>query len=137
MLLADTTRPGGDCLWTGCVPSKALLAAAHAAADARAAARFGVHVDGVRVDFGEVMTHVASVISNVEPDDSPATLRAAGVRVAHAQARFAGPDVAIMENVDDGMAMAMATARATARATATARAHRHGLPRSRSGSGTR
>lgn len=92
VLLVDTTRPGGDCLWTGCVPSKALLAAAHAAADARTAARFGVQVDGVRVDFGEVMTHVRSAIEHVEPDDSPDTLRAAGVRVAHAQARFTGPD---------------------------------------------
>ena len=100
VLLADTTRPGGDCLWTGCVPSKALLAAAHAAADARAAGRFGVHVDGVRVDFGEVMTHVGSVISHVEPDDSPAALRAAGVRVAHAHARFSGSDSAMIARVD-------------------------------------
>jgi pyruvate/2-oxoglutarate dehydrogenase complex dihydrolipoamide dehydrogenase (E3) component len=102
VLLVDTTRPGGDCLWTGCVPSKALLAAAHAAADARAAARFGVHVQGVRVDFAEVMTHVRSTIVRVEPDDSPATLRSAGVHVAHAQARFTGRDRAHVTAVDDG-----------------------------------
>ena len=51
VLLVERERTGGECLWTGCVPSKALLAAAHAAADARAAARLGVSVDGVRVDF--------------------------------------------------------------------------------------
>jgi pyruvate/2-oxoglutarate dehydrogenase complex dihydrolipoamide dehydrogenase (E3) component len=102
VLLVDATRPGGDCLWTGCVPSKALLAAAHAAADARTAARLGVHVDGVQVDFGEVMTHVRSAITHVEPDDSPATLRAAGVKVAHARARFTGPDTAAIAGVDDG-----------------------------------
>lgn len=102
VLLVDTVRPGGDCLWTGCVPSKALLAAAHAAADARAAGRLGVHVDGVRVDFGEVMTHVRSAIREVEPDDSPATLRDAGVRVARARARFTGPDRAVLSAVGPG-----------------------------------
>jgi len=39
MLLVERARTGGDCLWTGCVPNKALLAAAHAAADTRGAAR--------------------------------------------------------------------------------------------------
>ncbi len=42
VLLVERDRTGGDCLWTGCVPSKALLAAADAAASARAASRFGV-----------------------------------------------------------------------------------------------
>ncbi|MDQ3579881.1 MAG: FAD-dependent oxidoreductase [Actinomycetota bacterium] len=45
VLLVERDRTGGDCLWTGCVPSKALLAAASAAADARTAGRLGVHVD--------------------------------------------------------------------------------------------
>ncbi len=109
VLLVEDTRPGGDCLWTGCVPSKALLAAAHAAADARAAARFGVHVDSVRVDFGEVMTHVRSVIGYVEPDDSPATLRAAGVNVAHAYARFTGTDTAAVNAAEGGLGAAAPT----------------------------
>ena len=51
VLLVERDRIGGDCLWTGCVPSKALLGAAHAAHDARTAARYGIHVDGVTVDF--------------------------------------------------------------------------------------
>ncbi len=108
VLLVEDTRPGGDCLWTGCVPSKALLAAAHAAADARAAARFGVHVDSVRVDFGEVMTHVRSVIGYVEPDDSPATLRAAGVNVAHAYAGT-GTDTAAVNAAEGGLGAAAPT----------------------------
>jgi len=41
VLLVERDRPGGDCLWTGCVPSKALLAAA-GASDARTATRFGI-----------------------------------------------------------------------------------------------
>ncbi|MGI8680773.1 MAG: dihydrolipoyl dehydrogenase family protein [Mycobacteriales bacterium] len=94
VLLVEQDRTGGDCLWTGCVPSKALLSSAHAAADARAAARLGVHVDGVRVDFAQVMQHVRLALTAIEPEDSPAALRAAGVRVVHGTARLSGPDTA-------------------------------------------
>ncbi len=94
VLLVERDRTGGDCLWTGCVPSKALLAAAHAVAEARTAARYGVHIAGVRVDFAEVMTHVRLAISTIEPVDSPRALRAAGVHVAHGTARFTGSDTA-------------------------------------------
>jgi len=51
VLLVEADRAGGESLWTGCVPSKALLTAAHAAADARAASHYGVTVTGVAVDF--------------------------------------------------------------------------------------
>ena len=97
VLLVERDRTGGDCLWTGCVPSKALLAAAHAAADARAAARLGVHIDSVRVDFAEVMEHVRLAITTIEPEDAPAALRAAGVRVVHGTARLSGPDTAVVD----------------------------------------
>ena len=62
VLLVERDRTGGDCLWTGCVPSKALLAAAESAAGARRAERFGVLVDGIRVDFPRVMQHVHAAI---------------------------------------------------------------------------
>lgn len=97
VLLVERARTSGDCLWTGCVPSKALLAAAHAAADARAAARYGVHVGGVRVDFAEVIAHVRRAIAAIEPDDSPETLRRAGVRVVHGTARLTGSDAATVD----------------------------------------
>ncbi|PZS32233.1 MAG: oxidoreductase [Pseudonocardiales bacterium] len=97
VLLVEQDRTGGDCLWTGCVPSKALLSAAHAAADARAAARLGVHIDGVRVDFSQVMAHVRLAITTIEPQDSPAALRAAGARVVHGTARLSGPDTASVD----------------------------------------
>ncbi len=102
VLLVEATRPGGDCLWTGCVPSKALLAAAHAAADARMAVRYGVHVEGIRVDFGEVMMHVRAAIHAIEPDDSPTTLRAAGAHVARGSARLIGPDSAAIVDSSPG-----------------------------------
>ncbi len=97
VLLVERDRTGGDCLWTGCVPSKALLSAAHATADARAAARLGVHVDGVRVDFSQVMQHVRLAITAIEPEDSPAALRAAGARVVHGTARLSGLDTASVD----------------------------------------
>lgn len=96
VLLAERDRTGGDCLWTGCVPSKAILSAAHAVADARDAGRFGVRVDGTGVDFGAVMAHVRAAIAAIAPVDSPASLRAAGVRVAHGEARLTGPRSAVI-----------------------------------------
>ncbi|MDN5744850.1 MAG: FAD-dependent oxidoreductase [Nocardioidaceae bacterium] len=92
VVLIESERPGGDCLWTGCVPSKALLAAAHTANTARTSARFGIHTDEVRVDFAAVMARVHEVIAAIEPADAPVTLRAAGVHLAHATGRFTASD---------------------------------------------
>ncbi|MGV8979109.1 MAG: dihydrolipoyl dehydrogenase family protein [Cellulomonas sp.] len=89
--LIERDRTGGDCLWTGCVPSKALLAAAGHAAAARHGASLGVSVSSVVVDFSAVLRHVRSTIAAIEPVDSPVALEAAGVSVLHGQARFAGP----------------------------------------------
>lgn len=94
VLMAERDRPGGDCLWTGCVPSKALLAAAGAAADARRAARLGVHAGPVRVAFDEVTAHVRAAIATIEPVDSAEAMRAAGVAYAAATARFTGAGTA-------------------------------------------
>ena len=96
VLLVERDRTGGDCLWTGCVPSKALLAAAHAAASARAAGRFGVDVGEVRVDFGRVRKHLQAAIEHIAPVDSVAALEAAGVPVASAEAVLTGPDSAVV-----------------------------------------
>ncbi|MCZ2823237.1 MULTISPECIES: dihydrolipoyl dehydrogenase family protein [unclassified Modestobacter] len=97
VLLTERERTGGDCLWTGCVPSKALLASATAAADARAAARLGVDVAGVEVDFARVMIHVKQAIATIEPVDSPETLRSKGVTVLTGDAVFTGPDRATVD----------------------------------------
>ena len=71
-------------------PSKSLLAAAHAAADARAAHSIGVLIDGVRVDYARVMEHVRRAILAIEPADSVAALERAGVRVLRGETRFTG-----------------------------------------------
>lgn len=88
--LIERHRLGGECLWTGCVPSKALLACARAAADARDAGRFGIRTGEVQVDFEAVMKHVHDARRTIEPHDSPERFRGLGVDVIEGEARFTG-----------------------------------------------
>jgi pyruvate/2-oxoglutarate dehydrogenase complex dihydrolipoamide dehydrogenase (E3) component len=89
--VVERERTGGDCLWTGCVPSKALLAAARRAQAVRDCARFGVTAVQPQVDFPAVMEHVHAAIAAVEPHDSAESLREAGVTVLAGRARFTAP----------------------------------------------
>ncbi len=90
VLLIEEDRLGGDCLWTGCVPSKSLIAAASAAATARGSAHLGITATGVTVDFGAVMAHVHAAMQAIAPDDSAESLEKAGVDVMHGRAVFTG-----------------------------------------------
>jgi pyruvate/2-oxoglutarate dehydrogenase complex dihydrolipoamide dehydrogenase (E3) component len=84
---------GGDCLNVGCVPSKALIRAARAAAGVREATNFGVRVDGeVRVDFGAVMERMRRLRADISPHDSAARFRSLGVDVFLGAGRFVGRD---------------------------------------------
>lgn len=91
-VLIERARMGGDCLNTGCVPSKALLAAAHAAMAARAAERLGVRTGPVEIDWAMVRAHVRRTIAAIAPMDSAARFRALGARVIAGEARFTGRD---------------------------------------------
>ncbi|MBC06613.1 FAD-dependent oxidoreductase [Thalassospira sp.] len=91
VVLIEKGKMGGDCLNTGCVPSKALLAAAHAAENARQASRFGVLTGSVDVDFGRAIDHVHSVIAGIAPHDSVERFEELGCTVIQAEARFTGP----------------------------------------------
>jgi pyruvate/2-oxoglutarate dehydrogenase complex dihydrolipoamide dehydrogenase (E3) component len=86
--LIEKQRMGGECLWTGCVPSKALLACARAAADARAAGRYGIHTGDVTVDFRAVIGHVHRARLAIAPNDSPERFTGLGVDVIAGEARF-------------------------------------------------
>jgi pyruvate/2-oxoglutarate dehydrogenase complex dihydrolipoamide dehydrogenase (E3) component len=92
VVLIERGRMGGDCLNFGCVPSKSLIAAAHAAHAARAAARFGIRVDAPTVDGAAVFKRVRDVIAAIAPNDSVERFEGLGVRVIRDHARFAGPD---------------------------------------------
>jgi pyruvate/2-oxoglutarate dehydrogenase complex dihydrolipoamide dehydrogenase (E3) component len=87
-VLVEKNRLGGECLHTGCVPSKALLAAAKRAAEMRHSDAFGMHAVEVRVDFAKVIAHVRATIAAVAPADSPERFRGLGVRVIEGEARF-------------------------------------------------
>ena len=87
VVLIERARMGGECLYTGCVPSKALLAAAHAARAAQQATRLGIDAKP-RVDFTRVHGHVESVIAAIAPHDSAERFRQLGVEVIEGDARF-------------------------------------------------
>ncbi|MDQ0726474.1 NAD(P)/FAD-dependent oxidoreductase [Microbacterium sp. W4I20] len=91
VLLVEAGRFGGECLHTGCVPSKALIAAAATAHEIRRGAELGVHAEGMRVDFSAVMAHVRAAIRTIEPVDSPEALHRDGVHTLVGRARFDGP----------------------------------------------
>jgi len=80
---------GGDCLNVGCVPSKALLSAAHTAATVRDAGELGVEVPaGTRVDFAKVMERMRKLRSDISPHDSVKRLSDLGIDVFLGQGRF-------------------------------------------------
>lgn len=91
VVLIEKGKMGGDCLNTGCVPSKALLAAGHSAENARTASRFGVATGPVDVDFAKAMDHVRSVIAGIAPHDSAERFKELGCTVLLGEARFTGP----------------------------------------------
>ena len=90
VLLVDRERLGGDCLWTGCVPSKALIRCAAVAHTARRSGEYGVLTEPT-VDFPAAMAHVSRAMARIAAADSPAALAAHGVEVAFGGALFLGP----------------------------------------------
>ena len=91
--LVERDLMGGDCLNVGCVPSKALLRAARAAADVREAGAFGVQVPpGARVDFPAVMERMRRLRARISHADSARRYRDAGIDVFLGAGRFTGPD---------------------------------------------
>src|SRR5271168_1426021 len=89
--LIERDRMGGDCLNTGCVPSKALLAASHAMRGVRRAARFGIIAPDPIADWEAVRCHVQGVIAGIAPIDSEARFRALGATVLRGESRFIDP----------------------------------------------
>lgn len=91
--IVERDRMGGDCLNHGCVPSKGLLRAAHAAHDVRSATQFGVHPGGrIEVDFGEAMRRMRRLRARISRNDSAQRLRDLGIDVYLGHARFVAPD---------------------------------------------
>ncbi len=91
--LVERALMGGDCLVSGCVPSKAILRSARAVGDILGAERFGVRAPGgAEVDFARVMERMRQVRARIAPHDSAARFRDLGVDIFLGEARFSGPD---------------------------------------------
>jgi pyruvate/2-oxoglutarate dehydrogenase complex dihydrolipoamide dehydrogenase (E3) component len=88
VVLFEKGEMGGDCLNTGCVPSKALIAAAKTAQQMRTAARFGIQPVEPKVDWLKVRAHVNGVIETIAPIDSQERFEGLGVTVFREHARF-------------------------------------------------
>ncbi len=89
--LIERHRMGGDCLNTGCVPSKALLRTARLMADARNAEGYGIARMSSEIDFAQVMERVQQVVRKVEPHDSVERYTELGVDVILGEARIVSP----------------------------------------------
>ncbi len=89
--LVEKHRLGGDCLYTGCVPSKALIRSARFLSQVRRASEFGVRSAQVEFDFAEAMVRVQRVIQAIEPHDSVERYTALGVDVVMGAARIVSP----------------------------------------------
>ena len=89
--LIERDRMGGECLNTGCVPSKALLRTARLMADARNAQRYGIAKVAVEIDFAQVMQRVQAIVRKIAPHDSDERYTALGVDVIRGEARIVSP----------------------------------------------
>jgi dihydrolipoamide dehydrogenase len=89
--LVEKHKMGGDCLNTGCVPSKALIKSAKVASLIKRAKEFGINVPESNVDFPAVMERVQSIITKVEPHDSVERFESLGVECIEGEARITSP----------------------------------------------
>lgn len=100
VVLFEGGEMGGDCLNSGCVPSKALLAVAKAAHYARSNARFGVHVADKKIDFAAAKDYVDIVIDTIAPHDSVARFNSLGVTVISEYAHFKTSHIVVSDNYE-------------------------------------
>ena len=96
--LIEMDRLGGESLWSGCIPSKALLASARAVREARRASRLGIDVGPVTVDFPRVMARVRDAQVRLQPNASPERYRSLGVEVIAGAARFLDADRVVVDS---------------------------------------
>ena len=101
-LMIERHKLGGDCTWTGCVPSKLLLKSADVAQTVRDAEKYGIDATLNEVDFQAVMNRLRSIREEIyEEDDHPENFEAMHIDVRHGHARFINPTTIEIEN-DEG-----------------------------------
>lgn len=98
--LVEKHRMGGDCLNTGCVPSKALIKTARVLSTIRRAKEYGLKSAGAEFDFAEVMERVQRVIKTIEPHDSVERFESLGVECVHGEAKIISPWIVEIQKSD-------------------------------------
>jgi pyruvate/2-oxoglutarate dehydrogenase complex dihydrolipoamide dehydrogenase (E3) component len=88
VVLIEKGAMGGECLNTGCVPSKAMIAASRRAEAFRNSGPFGIKPVSPDIEFDKVNDHIHRVISAIAPNDSKERFTGMGVRVIEGEARF-------------------------------------------------
>ena len=91
VILVQSGPMGGDCLNTGCVPSKSLISIAHTMHQIKTAGDRGITVGEPRVDFPKVMNKVQQAINTIAPNDSVERYESLGVRCVTGRAQFLSP----------------------------------------------
>ncbi len=94
--LLERDRIGGDCTWTGCVPSKSLLRAAKSAHEMRTASRFGISSQEPIVDMAAVREYTRGAIAQIYRGTTPEALQQKGMDVILGQVRFVGPHTLVV-----------------------------------------
>lgn len=100
VVLFEAGEMGGDCLNYGCVPSKAILTAAHKVHAIREAGKYGVRVGEPSVDFAKVRETIQSAITTIEPNDSQERFEGFGVRVVREYAHFVSEDTVASDSIE-------------------------------------
>jgi pyruvate/2-oxoglutarate dehydrogenase complex dihydrolipoamide dehydrogenase (E3) component/uncharacterized membrane protein YdjX (TVP38/TMEM64 family) len=106
--LVEKHRMGGDCLNTGCVPSKALIKTARVLSTIRRAKEYGLASAVAQFDFAEVMARVQRVIKAIEPHDSVERYRGLGVECIRGEAKIVSPWI-VEIRLPDGKTQALTT----------------------------
>jgi pyruvate/2-oxoglutarate dehydrogenase complex dihydrolipoamide dehydrogenase (E3) component len=102
VVLIEKGRMGGECLNTGCVPSKAMIAAGKRAEAFRTSGPFGIKPAKPAIEFAEVNDHIHSVIKAIAPNDSKERFTGLGVRVIEGEARFRDPKTVVVGSYEIG-----------------------------------
>lgn len=96
--LIESEKMGGDCLNSGCVPSKSFLKGAHLAKDIRGSDTFGIHTEIKAISIEALMNRVHSVIAEIEPHDSVERYQSLGVTVLHGKGMLKDPHTVQVNN---------------------------------------
>lgn len=96
--LIEAERLGGECTWTGCVPSKTLIDAARRAHEAKSSGHIGISASDVTVDFPALMGHIHGTSAHVAEEEGLERARRAGITVYQSFARFEDPHTLILDS---------------------------------------